>query len=250
MALKFKSDIVWSGCHGKISPSYFVIHETAGPGAPAVNLISWWKRGGGLPVHYILDWHDICYQCVPDDQLAWHVGGGNAYTFGVELCHATNQADFEKVWNSGVELAALKLTERGWGIDRLLSHYECGLRWGGTDHTDPHGYFEEFGRSWEEFKQDVEKKMKGQSDKEELKMTLEEIKMAIWSFKGAWKDFGGKVRANTKDNNQLLNQAARPWSYKNPALEKEDTYQILRNIRDGVVRLEDKLDEAVKKLGQ
>lgn len=79
-------------------------------------------------------------------------------------------------------------------------------------------------------------------------MTLEEIKMAIWSFKGAWKDFGGKIRTNTKDNNQLLNQAARPWSYKNPALEKDDTYQILRNIRDGIIRIEDKLSELQAKL--
>ena len=91
-------------------------------------------------------------------------------------------------------------------------------------------------------------KPKPEPDKEELKMTLNEIKYAILGFKGAWKDFDGKVHSNKADINQLINEAARPWSYKNPNLETKDTYQILRDIRDGVERIEDKLEDAIKKL--
>ena len=88
---------------------------------------------------------------------------------------------------------------------------------------------------------------------EEIKMTLKEIQSAIWGYKGAWKNWTGKSVKNDADANQLLNQAARTWSYRNPKCEEVDAYQILRDIRDGVVRiedaiegLEDKLDGALK----
>ena len=147
------------GGHGYLNPSYVCVHETAGPGAPAINLVNWWRGGGGLPVHYVGDWTGDCYYCVPEDEVCWQVGNGNPYVVGIELCHATNQADFNAVWELGVEWAAWQLSKRGWGIDRLLSHYDCTLKWGGSDHTDPIGYFEEFGRSWDEFKQDVKERM-------------------------------------------------------------------------------------------
>lgn len=178
---KITEAIVPSGAHGHITPSYIVIHETAGPGAPARNLVSWWKNGGGLPVHYTLDWNGECYHCVPDDQLAWHVGGGNKYTIGIELCHATNRKDFEKVWQYGVEWAAWQLSKRGWGVNRLISHYECGKKWGGTDHTDPIGYFQEYGKSWNDFKKDV----KARLEKEDIEMIQEsdiaKIAKEVWN---------------------------------------------------------------------
>lgn len=151
------NSILGFGGHGRLDPSYVCIHETAGPGAPAVNLVSWWRGGGGLPVHYVGDWTGKCYHCVPEDEVCWQVGNGNPYVIGIELCHATNRADFDKVWQLGVEWAAWQLSKRGWGVDRLLSHYDCTVRWGGSDHTDPIGYFEEYGKSWNDFKEAVGK---------------------------------------------------------------------------------------------
>ena len=86
-------------------------------------------------------------------------------------------------------------------------------------------------------------------EKEEARMTIEEIKQAIWGFKGKWVNFDGKIAPSKADANQLLNQAGRVWSYRNPKLEKADAYQILRDIRDGVERVEGKLDELGKRLG-
>lgn len=149
--------------HGALDASYLVIHETAEPGATAADHIHHWTfNDSSYAVHYVADWSDIAYHAVKDDRLCWHVGGGNAYTVGIELCHATNQSDFERVWETGVQFAAYYLDSRGWGIDRLLSHNDCTNRWGGSDHTDPLDYFESFGRSWEQFKAEVEAAMSGQ----------------------------------------------------------------------------------------
>lgn len=147
-------DIVSDG-HGPLDPSYVVIHETANPGATAKNHRDYWSRDDTYAVHYVGDWTGDCYYCVPEDRLCWQVGKGNPYVIGIELCHATNQEDFDAVWDLGVEWAAWQLSKRGWDVDRLLSHYDCTIRWGGSDHTDPIDYFERYGRSWEEFVVDV-----------------------------------------------------------------------------------------------
>ena len=177
------TESIVSNGHGPLSPSYVVIHETANPGATAANHRDYWARDDTYAVHYVADW-DECIHCVPEDRLCWQVGNGNDYVVGIELCHATNQADFEAVWRIGAEWAAWQLSKRGWGVDRLLSHYDCTQRWGGSDHTDPLGYFEEFGRSWAEFVQAVQAKMNGEDDD----MTLDELLNAEIAVEG------GKVR--------------------------------------------------------
>lgn len=162
------------GGHGPLDPDYVCIHETAGPGAPALNVVGWWRGGGGLPVHYVGDWTGKCYRCVPEDEVCWQVGNGNSRVVGIELCHATNADDFAAVWRLGVEWAAWQLSKRGWGTDRLVSHRMAAEMWGGSDHTDPDGYFAEFGRSWGEFAADVDAELRrgeaGEEAKEEPEM--------------------------------------------------------------------------------
>ena len=95
------------------------------------------------------------YNTVPENRLCWHVGNGNGYTIGIELAHATNASDFAKQWGEAVKWAGDELRAHGWDTSRLLSHYEAAQRWGGSDHTDPNGYFAQYGKSWWEFKQAV-----------------------------------------------------------------------------------------------
>lgn len=158
--MQVKEKIISNG-HGSLSPSYVCIHETANPGATALNHVSLWSRDDTYAVHYVMDWTQIAYHCVPDDRLCWQVGNGNGYVVGIELCHATNSSDFAKVWDAGVEWAAWMLKKRGWGIDRLISHDDARRKWGGTDHTDPIGYFREYGKSWDQFVSAVKAKMNG-----------------------------------------------------------------------------------------
>lgn len=160
MAYTQYEQIISNG-HGYINPSYLVIHETADPGATAKQLMTYWRKNpDAYVVHYTMDLDgDTVYHAMADNRKAWHVGNGNAYTVGIELCHATNKADFNEQWDEAVKWAGDYLHKKGWGIDRLLCHNDCRLKWGGTDHTDPLGYFESYGKSWSQFKAAVQSYM-------------------------------------------------------------------------------------------
>lgn len=151
-----------SNGHGYITPSYLVIHETADPGATAKQLMTYWRNNpNAYVVHYTMDLDgDVVYHAMADNRKAWHVGNGNSRTVGIELCHATNKSDFNAQWTEAIKWAGDYLNAKGWGIDRLLCHNDCRLKWGGTDHTDPISYFETYGKSWSQFKAAVQAYMK------------------------------------------------------------------------------------------
>lgn len=156
-----KENIVSYGHGALYNPQYLVIHETANPGAPAINHVNLWSRDDTYAVHYVSDWNDVVYNCVPESRLCWHVGNANDFTIGIELCHATSRAQFDKVWNNAVDFAAWFLKKHGWGTGRMIPHDYCSRTWGGSDHTDPIGYFAEYGRTWNGFVAAVAKRMKG-----------------------------------------------------------------------------------------
>lgn len=150
-----KEQIVNSG-HGSLNPSYLVIHETSNPGASAYNHVRLYSGSWKYAVQYVMDLDGgVVYHTMEDNRKAWAVGNGNSYCVNIELCHATNKADFDKQWNEAVKWAGDYLNKCGWGIDRMISHNDARMRWGGTDHTDPLGYFMQYGRSWNQFKQAV-----------------------------------------------------------------------------------------------
>lgn len=150
------------GGRGYNNPEYLVIHETANPGATALNHVNYWASGNqGGEAHYVADWTGKVYHTTPDDRATWNVGGSaNSWTVGIELCHATNQSDFNKVWETGVEFAAWYLNEQGWDISKMVSHRQANEIWATySDHSDPDGYFEEYGKSWNQFVKEVADRM-------------------------------------------------------------------------------------------
>lgn len=152
-------DIVDHG-HGYLDASYLFVHETANPGATARNHRDLYSRGDWkYSVQYVCDWTGVVYHTMPDDCLAWAVGNGNRYGVNLEICHATNEEDFRKAWDTATDFCAWYLKNRGWTIDRMMSHEDCRIRWGGTTHTDPIGYFRSHGRTWDDFRNDVYAKM-------------------------------------------------------------------------------------------
>lgn len=154
-AYESRTEIVADG-HGWLSPSYLVVHSTANPGASALNHVSYWLNSPAYAVHYVMDLDgSVVYQTMSTSSKAWHVGGGNSVSYGIELCEATNAEDFEAQWAEAVKWCGDQLKSRGWGISRLYSHDEARVTWGGTDHTDPNPYFQRFGHSWAEFEADV-----------------------------------------------------------------------------------------------
>ena len=151
-----KEQIVNSG-HGSLNPSYLVIHETSNPGASAYSHVRLYGNGSWqYAVQYVMDLDgSTVYHCMEDNRKAWAVGNGNAYCVNIELCHATNKADFDKQWNEAIKWAGDYLNKRGWSVDRMISHNDARMRWGGSDHTDPLEYFMQYGKSWNQFKTEV-----------------------------------------------------------------------------------------------
>lgn len=158
--MKVIEDIVNDG-HGSLNPSYLFIHETANPGATAKNHRDLYSRGYDYAVHYVCDWTGNVYHTMYDNRYAWAVGNGNPFGVSLEICHAKTKDDFTKVWNTAVEFAAWYLAKRGWSISKMMSHDECRIKWGGTDHRDPISYFKKYGKTWADFKNAVSKKMNG-----------------------------------------------------------------------------------------
>lgn len=152
--------IVNSG-HGYIDPQYLCVHETANPGATEWNHVSLWSRGWPYACHYVAGLNgQTVVHTMADDRKSWSVGYGNSKVVSIELCHATNRADFNKQWDEAVKWCGDYLNKRGWGIDRLISHNDARMRFGGTDHTDPLSYFSSYGKSWDQFKAEVAAYMK------------------------------------------------------------------------------------------
>lgn len=157
-------DIVNQG-HGPLDPSYLFVHSTANPGATAKNHRDFYADGDwDFAVQYVCDWTGAVYHCVPDDRLAWAVGSGNKYGVNLEICEGETRQQFDGSWQTAVEFCAWYLDKRGWPLDRMLSHDECRLKWGGTSHTDPIPYFRKWGRTWDDFKQAVRAAMTEESD--------------------------------------------------------------------------------------
>lgn len=187
LAYTQKETIVNSG-HGSLSPSYLVIHETANAGASAYNHMKLYSRGYSYAVHYVMELDgSTVYHCMKDNRKSWSVGNGNSKVISIELCHATNKADFSKQWKQAVKWAAKYLHKKGWSIDRMLSHNDCTLRWGGSDHTDPLSYFEHYGKSWSQFKAAVHvelNSLNGKSDtKKDTGTKTSSVKYSVGKYK-------------------------------------------------------------------
>lgn len=100
--------------------------------------------------HYVVDDKEaIC--CIPPSERAKHAGSraGNDTSLSLEICESGNR---EKTIKNAVELTAVILKERGWGIERLRQHHD----WQPTKNCPR---ILRTGNLWQEFKERVEKEM-------------------------------------------------------------------------------------------
>lgn len=152
-----KRDIVNSG-HGYLAPFLFAVHSTANPGATARNHRDLWSRGYDYAVHLTSDWREA-YQCVEYNNLCWQVGNGNSTCIGIEICEATNAADFQRGFDIAAQVCAQVLKQRGWNTSVMHPHLWFSQNYGGSDHTDPRPYFAKWGKTWADFVKLVQQKM-------------------------------------------------------------------------------------------
>lgn len=118
-----------------------VIHWTAntGKGANAVanrNYFNTTKTAASA--HYIVDDHSIV-QCVPDGEVAWHVGANkytaigekirekpyspNYFLIGIEMC-VNSDGNWNKTYQNTVELAGYLLRKYNLNTNDLYRHYD------------------------------------------------------------------------------------------------------------------------------
>lgn len=186
--MTYRNAIVSMG-HGELpSFSHIVIHETANPGATAQNHVDYWSREDDYAVHAVCDWKEIVHT-VPYDRLCWHVGNANGWTIGIEICHATNRADFLKAWNNAIEWTKSVMKEYGIPISHVVSHDYCSRVWGGSDHTDPIDYFAEFGKTWDDFIVELG----GSSAPSKPKVDPKQPKYRVYASGGWLDEMAGKV---------------------------------------------------------
>lgn len=139
---------------------YLVIHETVSKTTARGQLAYFNSQAAYANAHVFIDWNEVLLT-LPPDELAWSVGKpANSFTFNIEMCHAKNATDFAKEWDMTVSYAAK------WCMDTsrdplavIRSHHEISTTIGGTDHTDPDDYFKEFGKTMDNFRQDVVSKI-------------------------------------------------------------------------------------------
>lgn len=168
-------------------PMGIVLHETATPGATAENEYKFFNSGDrNASAHGFVDWNGYV-QTIPYDEVAWHAGyTANHKYIGIEMCHATNKADFEKVWNNTIDVVAEIMNRYGFSVKDITTHDEISKRWGETDHTDPVGYFRRFGKTFDDFKRDLNIRINGglsMTQYEELKEIISRQESEIKAMK-------------------------------------------------------------------
>lgn len=115
-------------------------------------------------VHAFIDFNtgDV-YQCLEWNIKAWHCGGrGNSSMIGVELCEPSKKGgDFTKAYNSAVELFAMLCKKYNLcPLTDITSHYEGYQRGIASNHADPKPLLSKYGKTMNQFRQDVKNAMK------------------------------------------------------------------------------------------
>jgi peptidoglycan hydrolase-like protein with peptidoglycan-binding domain len=150
------------------------MHWTAneGKGADAVANRNYFNSTNrGASAHYIVDDHQII-QCIPDDEVAWHVGaskyrtigemvrekpfGPNYFLIGIEMC-VNRDGDWSKTYRNSIELVAYLLKKYNLTINNIYRHFDI------TGKDCPKMMIEE--SDWTTFKNDVLKVMSGEVSK-------------------------------------------------------------------------------------
>ena len=170
----------------RLIPIGIVAHETATPGATAEREYQYFNSADrGASAHAFVDWEDVI-QTIPYDEVAWHAGPtANSRYIGIELCRPSGHDPdkFGRVWNNAVSLFADLFREHRYGtvtVDNLLSHAEVSSRWRETDHTDPVGYFAEYGKTVNEFRDAVQNELNGGAEMiNDLVTRMDELEQRI-----------------------------------------------------------------------
>ena len=146
----------------KGKPEGIVIHETATPNASAYNEAIYFNRewmNMYSYVHAFVDSKQVIQMMTPNYGV-WGAGAvANSRYIQIELCQENTRDKFAKSVNNDAIYAAKLLHRYGivptnasnTGQGTIWSHHAVSRFLGGTNHTDPDGYFAKWGYSMDDF---------------------------------------------------------------------------------------------------
>ncbi|QRG65231.1 N-acetylmuramoyl-L-alanine amidase [Brevibacillus choshinensis] len=179
----------------RITPRGLVIHWTAneGKGADAVANRNYFDRPTTeASAHYCVDDKQIV-RCLPENEMGYHVGAKlyktdalkrlssypNNCTIGIEMC-VNKDGDFQKMYQTTLELATDILKRYGWGVDHLWRHYDITGKncpaYFVTDSFAERFFGQSAEKAWEKFKGDVQTILTGNPQKNQpnvVKVSIE-----------------------------------------------------------------------------
>lgn len=156
--------------HKKFKPMGLALHETATPGAPALNEYKYFNNNKGLKksAHAFIDWTEDL-QLIPWDEMAWHAKPqGNKRYIGIEMCRpkADDPKRLEKMlitYEATVDAFArvmhYVLKIKTVTDENVTSHDEISRKYKESNHTDPVLYLKEIGKDLDIFRAAVQTKL-------------------------------------------------------------------------------------------
>lgn len=115
-------------CPYTMEAEFIVVHNTAND-ASAENEIEYMiNNDKEVSYHYAVDDKEVV-QGIPENRNAWHAGDGNGEGnrkgLAIEICYSKSGGEkFDKAEKNAVKFIAMKLKEKGWGIDKVKKHQD------------------------------------------------------------------------------------------------------------------------------
>ncbi len=142
-----------------MEPEGFVIHSTATPGATAQNEFNYFNsQHRAASAHYFVDWQEII-RAIPENEISWHAGqSANIRYLSLEMSEPKEEdpEKFQEVIKRTTWLVADACVRYGWSKDNIYSHQMISEMYRETNHTDPIGYLETYGMTWDNLLQSIE----------------------------------------------------------------------------------------------
>ena len=193
-----------------IKPTGIMVHSTGvNQTRTQVYLSTWNMPGVDKCVHAFIgilpDGSFGTVQTLPWDMRGWHAGGdANNTCISFEICEdALESAEyFEKAYREAVELTAMLCREFGLTEKDVLCHCEGYARGVASNHAVVMHWFPRFGKSMDDFRNDVKEELEVSYEKfvdymERYIAELSDKEPSEWSAKAReWAEAEGIIRGN------------------------------------------------------
>lgn len=136
-----------------------VIHNTGEPGQTAEGMWNYYEelsKSGDVSesVHFLVDDDGSIIQCIPCDEIAFHVLSKNKEAIGIQYCHVSEDGSMsDSAYQSMVALVAELCKEYGLDTSAVQLHYDI------TGRLCPQ-YYVDNSEAWQNFLSDVNKELK------------------------------------------------------------------------------------------